>query len=146
MKPIPDGYHAVTPVLVVDGAARAIEFYRTAFGATARTRMTGPGGKIVHAEVAIGDSVVMVVDAFPEWGDFGPTSAFRSPIRLALYVDDVDAVVKRAVAAGAKVLIPVADQFYGDRSGRLSDPFGHLWIVATHVEDVPPAEMQKRMD
>lgn len=146
VKPIPDGYHAVTPVLVVNDAARAIEFYKTAFGAKQRMRMTGPGGKIVHAEMTIGNAVFMVTDEFPEWGELGPKSAVDSPVRIALYVDDVDEVAKRAVAAGAKILIPVADQFYGDRGGRLADPFGHLWIVATHKEDVSPGEMQKRMD
>ncbi len=146
VKPVPDGYHAVTPLLVVNDAARAIEFYKTAFGAKERMRMTGPGGKIVHAEVTIGDAVIMLADEFPEWGDLSPKSAVDPPVRIALYVDDVDEVAKRAVTAGAKVLIPVADQFYGDRSGRLADPFGHLWIIATHKEDVSPGEMQKRME
>ena len=146
VKPIPDGYGAVTPVLVVSGAARAMEFYRTVFGAKERMRMTGPGGKIVHAELTIGNAVLMVTDEFPEWGNLGPKSAADSPVRIALYVDDVDELVKRAVAAGATLLIPVADQFYGDRSGRLADPFGHLWIVSTHKEDVSPGEMQRRMD
>jgi len=146
VKPVPDGFHAVTPLLVVNDAARAIEFYKTAFGAKERMRMAGPGGKIVHAEMTIGDAVIMVADEFPEWGDLGPKSAGDSPVRIALYVDDVDEVAKRAVTAGAKVLIPVADQFYGDRCGRLADPFGHLWIIATHKEDVSPGEMQKRME
>src|SRR5271157_566043 len=146
VKPIPDGYHAVTPFLVVSDAARAMEFYKAAFGATERMRMAGPGGKIVHAEMTIGDAVIMVADEFPEWGNLSPESLNGSPVRMALYVEDVDDVASRAVAAGAKVLIPVADQFYGDRSGRLADPFGHLWIVATHIEDVSPGEMQKRMD
>ena len=146
VKPIPDGYHAVTPFLVVSDAARAMEFYKVAFGAKERMRMAGPGGKIVHAEMTIGDAVIMVADEFPEWGNLSPESLNGSPVRMALYVEDVDDVASRAVAAGAKVLIPVADQFYGDRSGRLADPFGHLWIVATHIEDVSPGEMQKRMD
>jgi PhnB protein len=146
VKPIPDGYHAVTPFLVVSDAARAMEFYKAAFGAKERMRMAGPGGKIVHAEMTIGDTVIMVADEFPEWGNLSPESLNGSPVRMALYVEDVDDVASRAVAAGAKVLIPVADQFYGDRSGRLADPFGHLWIVATHIEDVSPGEMQKRMD
>jgi PhnB protein len=146
VKPIPDGYHAVTPFLVVSDAARAMEFYKAAFGAKERMRMAGPGGKIVHAEMTIGDAVIMVADEFPEWGNLSPESLNGSPVRMALYVEDVDDVASRAVAAGAKVLIPVADQFYGDRSGRLADPFGHLWIVATHIEDVSPGEMQKRMD
>ena len=146
VKPIPDGYHAVTPFLVVSDAARAMEFYKAAFGAKERMRLAGPGGKIVHAEMTIGDAVIMVADEFPEWGNLSPESLNGSPVRMALYVEDVDDVASRAVAAGAKVLIPVADQFYGDRSGRLADPFGHLWIVATHIEDVSPGEMQKRMD
>jgi PhnB protein len=146
VKPIPDGYGAVTPMLVARDAARAMEFYKAVFGAKERMRMMGPEGKIVHAELTIGDSVLMVADEFPEWGNCGPKSAGDSPVRIALYVEDVDEVVKRAVAAGAKVLIPVADQFYGDRSGRLADPFGHVWIVSTHKEDVSPSEMQKRMD
>ena len=146
VKPIPDGYHAVTPLLVVNDAARAIEFYKSAFGAVERMRMAGPGGKIAHAEMTIGDSVIMLADEFPEWGDVGPKADGKSPVRIALYIDGVDEVARRAVAAGAKVLIPVADQFYGDRSGRLADPFGHLWIIATHKEDVSPGEMQKRME
>jgi PhnB protein len=146
VKPIPDGYHAVTPLLVVSDAARAIQFYKTAFGAKERMRMAGPGGKIAHAEMTIGDSVIMLADEFPEWGDMGPKADGNSPVRIALYVEDVDEVAKRAVAAGAKLLIPVADQFYGDRSGRLADPFEHLWIIATHKEDVSPGEMQKRME
>jgi PhnB protein len=146
VKPIPDGYHAVTPALVVRDAARAMEFYKAAFGAQERMRMAGPGGKIVHAEMTIGDSVIMVADEFPEWGNLSPESLKGSPVRMGLYVEDVDAVANRAVAAGAKVLIPVADQFYGDRSGRLADPFGHIWIISTHKEDVSPEEMQNRMD
>jgi PhnB protein len=145
VKSIPDGYSAVTPVLVVSDAARAIEFYKTVFGAKERMRMAGPGGKIVHAELTVGDAVLMVADEFPEWGDLSPKSGVDPTVRIAIYVDDVDAVAKRAVAGGAKILIPVADQFYGDRSGRLADPFGHLWIISTHKEDVSPDEMQKRM-
>ena len=145
VKYIPEGFHAVTPLLVVNDAARAIEFYQTVFGAKEQVRMAGPGGKIVHAEITIGDSVIMMNDEFPEGGDLGPDSARHSPVRIALYVDDVDDVAQRAVAAGARILIPVADQFYGDRSGRLADPFGHIWIIATHQEDVSPEEMKKRM-
>jgi PhnB protein len=146
VKPIPDGYHAVTPMLVVNDAARAIEFYKSAFGAVERMRMAGPGGKIAHAEMTVGDSVIMLADEFPDWGDVGPTADGKSPVRMGLYVEDVDEVAKRAVAAGAKILVPVADQFYGDRSGRLIDPSGHVWIIATHKEDVSPEEMQKRME
>jgi PhnB protein len=145
VKSIPDGCHAVTPALVVNDAARAIAYYEKAYGAKERMRLPGPGGKIVHAELAIGDSAIMISDEFPERGDLGPKSGVRSPVRIGLYVDDVDDVVKRAVAAGAKILIPVADQFYGDRSGRLEDPFGHIWIVGTHKEDVSPDEIQRRM-
>jgi PhnB protein len=145
VKSIPDGYHAVTPALVVSDAARAIAFYANAFGAIERMRLPGPGGKIIHAEMSIGDSAIMINDEFPDWGDVGPRAGARSPVRIGLYVDDVDDVVKRAVAAGAKVLIPVADQFYGDRSGRLEDPFGHVWIVGTHKEDVSPEEIARRM-
>ena len=146
VKAIPDGYHAVMPVLVVNDAKRALEFYSAVFGAKERMRMMGPGGKIAHAEMAIGEAVFMLADEFPEWGDHGPQSGVDPTVRISLYVDDVDAVAKRAVAAGAKIRIPVANQFYGDRSGRLVDPFGHLWIIATHVEDVSPEEMQRRMD
>jgi PhnB protein len=146
VKAIPDAYRAVTPVLVVNDAARAIEFYRSVFGARERMRMSGPGGKIAHAEMTIGDAVIMVADEFPEWGDLSPKSGIDPTVRIALYVDDVDDVAKRAVAAGATIVIPVTNQFYGDRSARLADPFGHLWIIATHIEDVSPGEMQKRMD
>ena len=146
VKSIPDDYRAVTPVLVVNDAVRAVEFYSAVFGAKERMRMTGPGGKIAHAEMTLGDAVFMVADEFPEWGDLSPKSGVDPTVRIALYVDDVDDVAKRAVAAGAKIIIPLANQLYGDRSGRLADPFGHLWIIATHIEDVSPAEMQKRMD
>ncbi len=146
VTPIPNGLHAVTPVLVVNDAARAIGFYEAAFGAKERKRVTGPGGKIVHAELTIGDAVIMVMDEFPEWGDVSPKQAADSAVRIALYVDDVDDVARRAVNAGAKILIPVADQFYGDRSCRLADPFGRLWTVGTHKEDVSPGEMQRRME
>jgi PhnB protein len=143
---IREGCHAVTPVLVVNDAARAIDFYKTVFGARERMRLVGPGGKIVHAEITLGDAIIMVSDEFREWGDLGPTSAGDSPVRIAYYVENVDEVAERAAAAGAKILIPVADQFYGDRSGRLIDPFGHLWIIATHKENVSLTEMQKHMD
>ena len=145
VKPIPDGYQAVTPLLVVDGAARAMEFYGAVFGAKERMRMAGPGGTIVHAEMTIGDSALMIADANPETGDLGPRAG-QSPVRIAIYVEDVDDVARRAVAAGAKILIPIADQFYGDRGGRLEDPFGHVWIVQTHIEDVSPDEMRRRME
>ena len=144
VNPIPEGYHSVTPYLVVDGGARALEFYKQAFGATELFRMEGPDGKIGHAEIKIGDSHVMLGDESPEMGARGPQSFGGSPVSLMLYVEDVDATVNRAVEAGAKLTRPVADQFYGDRTGGLTDPFGHTWYVATHVEDVPPEELKRR--
>ena len=144
VKPIPEGYGTVTPYLIVDGAARAIEFYRQAFGAEETFRMEGPGGKVGHAEIKIGDSHVMLADEHPEMGARGPQSFGGSPISLVLYVEDVDATVSRAVEAGAKLTRPVANQFYGDRTGGVEDPFGHAWYVATHVEDVSEEEMKKR--
>jgi PhnB protein len=144
VNPIPEGYHSVTPYIVVDGAARAIEFYKQAFGATELFRMDGPDGRVAHAEIKIGDSHVMLGDESPEMGARSPQSIGGSPVSLMLYVDDVDAVVGRAVEAGATLKRPVADQFYGDRTGGIEDPFGHFWYVATHVEDVPPEELQKR--
>jgi PhnB protein len=145
-QPIPAGYHAVTPYLAVNGAARAIEFYKTAFGATEVMRLPGPDGKIAHAEIKIGDSIIMLADENLEWGNRSPQTLGGSPVMIALYIVDVDTVAHRAVAAGATLLVPIADQFYGDRSGRLADPFGHVWMIATHIEDVPPEEMQKRFD
>ena len=144
VKPIPDGYNGVTPYLIVDGAARAIEFYKQAFGATETFRMERPDGRVGHAEIKIGDSHVMLADEHPEMGARGPQAIGGSPISLVLYVEDVDATVNRAVEAGAKLTRPVANQFYGDRTGGVEDPFGHAWYVATHVEDVAPEEMQKR--
>ncbi|HST51551.1 MAG TPA: VOC family protein [Pyrinomonadaceae bacterium] len=144
VKPIPEGYNSVTPYLIVDGAARAIEFYRQAFGASVTFRMDGPEGKVGHAELKIGDSHIMLADENPQTGARGPKTVGGSPISLLLYVEDVDAVVGRAVEAGAKLTRPVADQFYGDRTGGLEDPFGHAWYVATHVEDVSSEEMKKR--
>jgi PhnB protein len=144
VQPIPEGYHTVTPFLSVEDASEAIEFYTRAFGARERSRMPGPDGKIAHAELEIGDSVIMLADPFPG-------SAFRSPSALGgtsmglfLYVEDVDAFVQRAVDAGATVTMPVQDQFWGDRFGGVADPFGHQWQVATHTEDVPPEEMAER--
>jgi PhnB protein len=141
---IPDGYHSVTPYLIFDGAARAIEFYKQAFGATEVFRMEGPDGRIGHAEIKIGDSHVMLADEHPEMDARSPRSIGGSPISMMLYVEDVDAVVGRAVEAGAKPTRPIADQFYGDRTGGVEDPFGYAWYVATHVEDVPPEELKKR--
>jgi uncharacterized glyoxalase superfamily protein PhnB len=142
---IPQGMHSVTPHLVCAGAAKAIEFYKQAFGAEEGARLPGPDGRLMHATVKIGDSQVMLVDEMPEWGALGPKSLKGSPVTIHLYVDDVDAVVARAVKAGAKVTMPVADQFWGDRYGKLEDPFGHHWSVATHVRDVSMEEAQKAM-
>ena len=144
VKPIPEGYHAVTPYLVVDRADAAIDFYKQAFGATELFRMASPDGRIGHAELQIGDARVMLCDEFPEMQARSPQSVGGTPVHLYLYIAGVDAVVERALAAGAKLLRPVQDQFYGDRSGKLEDPFGHYWHVATHVEDVSPEEIEKR--
>ncbi|HWC12030.1 MAG TPA: VOC family protein [Acidimicrobiales bacterium] len=145
VKPIPDGYPQITPYLLVDDAAAAIEFYASVFGATERLRMPAPGGKIGHAELQLGDSLLMVADEFPETGGRSPRTVGGSPVIVSVYVEDVDAVFERAVQAGATALRPVEDQFYGDRTAQLEDPFGHQWSVATHVEDVPPDEMERRM-
>jgi PhnB protein len=144
VKKIPEGYAAVTPYLTVTGAARAIEFYAKAFGAEEVMRFPMPDGKIAHAEVRIGGSIVMLHDEAPEWKAFSPQSIGDSPVSIMLYVEDVDAVVRRAVDAGATLTMEVADQFYGDRAGAVKDPFGHKWHIATHVEDVAPDEMQRR--
>jgi PhnB protein len=144
VNPIPDGYHSVTPYLVVNDGARALEFYKQAFGATEVFRMEGPDGKIGHAEIKIGNSHVMLADEHPEMGARSPQAFGGSPVSLMLYVEDVDATVGQAVEAGAKLTRPVANQFYGDRTGGVTDPFGHVWYVATHVEDVPFEELQKR--
>lgn len=141
---IPDGYHSVTPYLIVNDGARAIEFYKQSFGATELFRMAGPDGRIGHAEMKIGDSHIMLADEHPEIGARSPQAFGGSAVSLMLYVEDVDATVGRALEAGAKLTRPVADQFYGDRTGGLEDPFGHAWYVATHVEDVPPEELEKR--
>ena len=143
-KPIPEGYHTATPYLIIQGAAKAIEFYKSAFGATEVLRFAQPDGRIGHAEIKIGDSHIMLADEFPEMGARSPKSLGGSPVSILLYVEDVDALAKQAVAAGAKVTRPVKDQFYGDRSGGFEDPFGHQWHIATHVEDVAPEEMHKR--
>jgi PhnB protein len=145
VSPIPQGYHSITPYLIVDGAARALDFYKNAFGATEMFRMPGPGDKIGHAEMKIGDSVIMLADEHPEMGARAPGSIGGSPVSIVLYVDDVDKMSARATAAGAKVTRPVADQFYGDRAGSFEDPFGHQWHIHTHVEDVSSEEMQKRL-
>jgi PhnB protein len=144
VKPIPDGHPQVIPYLTVDGASRAIEFYSKVFGAKERVRMPGPDGKVGHAEIEIGDSVVMLADAFPEMGGRTPRDLGGTPVTLMVYVQDVDAVFARALSAGASEERKVEDQFYGDRAGQFADPFGHKWFVATHVEDVPPDEMARR--
>ena len=144
VKPIPEGYHTLTPSLAVDNAAEAIEFYKRAFGARERARMEGPGGTIAHAELESGDSVLMLSDPFPQAGASSPTQVGATTVGLFLYVEDVDAVVKRAVDAGATVTMPVDDMFWGDRFGSVSDPYGHSWSLATHVEDVPPEELEER--
>ena len=144
VSPIPEGYHSVTPYLVIKNAAAAIEFYKKAFGAVELFRMPAPGGKIGHAEIKIGDSPVMLSDAYPEMGFQGPESLGGTPVSLMIYVEDVDQVYPQAIAAGGKELRPLQDQFYGDRSGTLADPFGHVWTISTHVEDVPEDELAKR--
>jgi len=145
VKPVPEGMRTVTPHLVCAGAAEAIEFYKKAFGAVEASRLPGPQGKIAHAMIRIGDSAVMLVDEMPDWGALGPKSLKGSPVTIHLYVDDADAFVARAVKAGAKVTMPLADMFWGDRYGKLEDPFGHLWSVGTHMRDVSREEMQEAM-
>ena len=145
IKPVPEGMHTVTPHLVCAGASDAIEFYKKAFNAVEVGRMAGPKGKLMHAMIRIGDSGIMLVDEFPEWGSLGPKSLKGSPVTIHLYVENADAFVKRAVDAGAKITMPLADMFWGDRYGKLEDPFGHHWSVATHIRDVTPEEMQKAM-
>ncbi len=145
ISPIPGDYPRLSPYLCVDGAAEAIEFYSTVLGATERMRLPAPGGKVAHAELAFGESVLMLSDEFPEMGAVSPTSIGGSPVTISLYVEDVDATYDRALAAGATPVRPVADQFYGDRSGGFTDPFGHRWSIASRVEQVPPQEMATRM-
>ena len=143
-KSIPEGYHSVTPYLIVRGGVRALEYYKRAFGAEERFRMDGPGGTIGHAEIQIGDSMVMLADENPAANARAPQVGTPSPVGLMIYVDDVDATFARALAAGGKETQPLKNQFYGDRSGTLTDPFGHSWTVATHIEDVAPEEMERR--
>lgn len=145
VNPVPDWMHTVTPHLVCAGAADAIEFYKKAFNAVEMARVPGPQEKIMHACIRIGQSPVMLVDEFPEWGAFSPKSLKGSPVTIHLQVEDVDAFVARAVAAGAKITMPVADAFWGDRYGKLEDPFGHHWSVATHIRDMSPEEIQQAM-
>jgi PhnB protein len=143
-KAIPEGWEGATPYLSIKGAAEAIEFYKKAFGATETMRLPGTEGRVGHAEIKIGKANIMLADEYPEMGFLSPTSLGGSPVTIHLYVEDVDALARQAEAAGAKVLRPVADQFYGDRGGKFEDPFGHLWHFATHKEDVTPQEMQRR--
>jgi PhnB protein len=144
VKPVPEGYHTTTPYLVARDAARAIDFYRKAFGATELMRMPGPDGRIMHAEMRIGDSVIMLADESPERGAISPQSLGGAGMSIFLYVDDVDTVFKQALAAGAKELVSLADMFWGDRWGQVEDPFGHRWQLATHKEDLSPEEIGRR--
>ena len=144
VKPIPEGYHSVTPYLIIHDATAALEFYKKALGAVELMRFPAPGGKIGHAEIRIGDSPVMLADESPEMNARSARTIGGSPVSLMVYVEDVDALVAQAVAAGAKLVRPVANQFYGDRTGGIDDPFGFHWYIATHIEDVPPDELAKR--
>lgn len=145
VKPVPDDMHTITPHLICAGAADAIDFYKKAFNAVEEVRLPGPGGKLMHAMIRIEGSAVMLVDEMPEWCAQGPKLLKGSPVTIHIYVPDVDSFVARAVAAGAKITMPVADMFWGDRYGKLEDPFGHHWSVATHVRDVSPEEAQEAM-
>lgn len=145
VKPIPEGMHSITPHLICAGGNEAIEFYKKAFNAIEQGRLPGPDGKLMHGMLRIGDSALMLADEFPQWGSFGPKSLKGSPVTIHLYVENVDAAFEQAIAAGAKVKMPVADMFWGDRYGILEDPFGHFWSLATHVRDLSPEDMQKAM-
>jgi PhnB protein len=147
VNPIPDGFYTVTPYLCIKDAARAIEFYKKAFGATEVMRLVDPtNGKIGHAQIQIGASMVMLADEFPELGILSPQSLGGSPVSISLFVEDADALASQAIAAGAKVLRPVVDQFWGERFGKFEDPFGHIWLIQTRTEEVSPEEMQRRYD
>ena len=146
VKPIPEGMHSVTPHLICAGAGDAIDFYKKAFNAIELSRFAGPNGRLMHGSIRIGDSVVMLSDEFPEMGGLGPKSLKGTPVTIHLYGEDVDAFAARATAAGAKVTMPVADMFWGDRYGQFEDPFGHRWSVATHIRDVTPEDLQKAME
>lgn len=145
VKPIPEGYHSITPYLIVKGAADAIEFYKSAFNATEIMRLPGPGGSVMHAEIQIGDSRIMMADENPGMNAHAPQGPGKAGASICLYVENVDEIVQQAIDAGAKVQRPLQDQFYGDRSATLEDPFGHVWTVATHIEDVSPEEIDRRM-
>lgn len=144
IKPVPAGYHTATPYLVIKDAAKAIEFYKEAFGATELTRLATPDGNVMHAEIKIGDSAIMLSDECPDYNALGPLTLGGTTVSIVLYVEDVDTVVNRTVASGATLVMPVADQFWGDRMGTVVDPFGHKWSVATHIEDVSPEEISAR--
>ena len=144
VKPVPEGIHTVTPHLTVKGAARAIDFYKLAFGATEVSRHAGPGGSIMHASIKIGDSVLFLNDEFPEMGAISPQSLNGTPVTLTLYVEDADALFKKATEAGAEIKMPIADQFWGDRYGCVKDPFGHMWAIASRKEDLTPEEAERR--
>ena len=146
VNPIPDGYHTVTPYMIVKGAAEAIEFYQKAFGAETILRVDAPGGKVGHAEIQIGNSRIMMADEHPDMGFLGPESIGGSPVSICLYVENVDEMFAASIAAGAKELKPVKDQFYGDRSGTLKDPYGHVWTIATHTEDLTEEELSRRAE
>ncbi len=146
VKPIPDGYHTVTPYLIIKGAVKALDFYRRAFGAKELFRMSDPNGRIGHAEIRIGDSCIMLADEMPEMNHRSPQSLGGTPVGILLYVEDVDAQFATAITAGGTETRPVRDQFYGDRSGTLTDPFGHVWTIATHKEDVSHEEMTRRIE
>ena len=146
VQPIPEGYPRLSPYLCVDGAAQAIDFYTEVLGATERMRMAGPDGKVGHAELSLGESIIMLADEHPDMGFLSPRRIGGTTVTLHTYVEDVDTVFERALAAGAKSLGPVENQFYGDRSGQFEDPFGHRWNIATHVEDVDPDEMARRAE
>ena len=146
VRPIPEGFHTITPHLVCGGAADALTFYAQAFGAQELSRMPGPGGRIMHAQIRIGDSLLMLADEFPDFGSVGPLALKNTPVYLHLYVEDVDAAYTRAVEAGAKALMPPADMFWGDRYGQVEDPFGHRWSIATHKRDMTPQQMMDEME
>jgi PhnB protein len=144
VKPIPDGYPVLNPYLIVSDGAAAIAFYERVFGAKLRLRLGGPGGKVGHAELAVGSGLIMLADEYPDMGARSPATVGGSPVILHIYTEDVDQAVQRAVEAGARVIRPVEKAFYGDRTGMMADPFGHLWSIATHVEDVSPEEIERR--
>jgi PhnB protein len=146
VKPIPDGYHTATPYLIIGDAAKAIDFYKSVFGATELMRMDGPGGKVMHAEIRIGNSPIMLADEFPDMGFLGPLSLGGTSTSILLYIEDVDTMFHKALSSGATVVKPLQDQFYGDRSGTVLDPFGHQWTLSTHIEDVPNDELNRRME